>query len=77
MVFDYRKLRGQIIEHFGTQKASSVDDRGRMTAAVTESLEAQECPKRSCTSTRRKDIYKDWLENRKEAEDFADEARSA
>ncbi|WP_315265028.1 DUF739 family protein [Tannerella forsythia] len=21
MVFDYRKLRGQIIEHFGTQKA--------------------------------------------------------
>ena len=48
-----------------------------MTAAVTESMEAQECPKRSCTSTRRKDIYKDWFGSRKEAEDFATEARSA
>ena len=56
---------------------SSVDDRGHMTAAVTESVKAQECPKNTCTSTRRKDIYKDWFENRKEAEDFADEARSA
>ena len=56
---------------------SSVDDRGRMTAAVTESVKAQACPKSSCTSTRRKDIYKDWFESRKEAEVFADEARSA
>ena len=48
-----------------------------MTAAVTESMEARECPKSSCTSTRRKDIYKDWFESRKEAEEFVDEARSA
>ena len=56
---------------------SSVDDRGRMTAAVTESVKAQECLKSSCTSTRRKDIYKDWFGSRKEAEEFVDEARSA
>lgn len=48
-----------------------------MTGAVTESVKAQECPKSSCTSTRRKDIYKDWFESRKEAEEFAAEARSA
>ena len=56
---------------------SSVDDRGRMTAAVTESMEAEQMPKNTCMSTRRKDIYKDWFESRKEAEDFATEARSA
>ena len=56
---------------------SSVDDRGRMTAAVTESMEAEQMPKNTCTSTQRKDIYKDWFESRKEAEDFVDEARSA
>lgn len=56
---------------------SSVDDRGRMTAAVTESVEAEQMPKNTCTSTRRKDIYKDWFASRKEAEDFVDEARSA
>ena len=56
---------------------SSVDDRGRMTAAVTESMEAEQMPKNTCMSTRRKDIYKDWFKSRKEAEDFVDEARSA
>lgn len=56
---------------------SSVDNRGRMTAAVTESMEAEQMPKNTCTSTRRKDIYKDWFGSRKEAEDFATEARSA
>ena len=48
-----------------------------MTAAVTESMEAEQMPKNTCTSTRRKDIYKDWFESRKEAEDFAAETRSA
>ena len=56
---------------------SAVDDHGRMTAAVTESVEAEQRPKNTCTSTRRKDIYKDWFESRKEAEEFVDEARSA
>ena len=56
---------------------SSVDDRGRMTATVTESVGAEQMPKNTCTSTRRKDIYKDWFESRKEAEDFVNEARSA
>ena len=56
---------------------SAVDDHGRMTAAVTESLEAQKRPENSFTSTRRKDIYKDWFDSRAAAEEFAREARSA
>ena len=56
---------------------SAVDNRGRMTAAVTESLEAQKRPENSFTSTRRKDIYKDWFDSRAAAEEFAREARSA
>ena len=56
---------------------SSVDNRGRMTAAVTESIKAERAPESSYVSTRRKDIYKDWFESRKEAEEFVSEARSA
>lgn len=56
---------------------SSVDNRGRMTAAVTESIKAERMPESSCMSTSRKDIYKDWFASREEADEFVDEARSA
>jgi hypothetical protein len=48
-----------------------------MTAAITHSMEAQECPPCTCNSTRRKDIYKDWFDSREDAEAFVKEARSA
>lgn len=54
---------------------SSVDNRGRMTAAITESVEAETMPESRCSSTSRKDVYTDWFESRAEAEDFVREAR--
>jgi len=56
---------------------SAVDNRGRMTAAVTDSMEAEQMPQSTCTETRHKDIYKDWFESRADAEAFVREARSA
>ena len=42
-----------------------IDDRGRATANVTDMIKAEEKPESTYTSTRRKDIYNDWLEKRK------------
>lgn len=56
---------------------SSVDNKGRMTAAITETVEAATCPPSTCLFTRRKDIYKDWFDSRDDAEAFVKEARSA
>lgn len=55
---------------------SSVDNHGRMTAAITESVEAEEKPADSYVSTSRKDIYTDWFESREEAEKFVCNARN-
>ena len=56
---------------------SSVDSRGRMTAAITESVEAAECPPSTCSEMRRSDVYKDYFGTREEAAAFVEEARSA
>lgn len=55
---------------------SSVDNHGRMTAAITESVEAEEQPTNSYVSTSRKDVYTDWFESREEAEKFVCNARN-
>ena len=54
---------------------SSVDNQGRMTAAITESVEAEVQPADTYISTSRKDIYTDWFESREEAEQFVRDAR--
>lgn len=54
---------------------SAIDDYGRTTAAITESIKAEEKPADSYTETRHKDIYTDWFESRKEAEQFVRDAR--
>lgn len=56
---------------------SSFDDRGRVTANITEIIEAEEKPESTYTNTGRKDIYNDWFESEKEAQEFAEQTRNA
>lgn len=56
---------------------TSVDDRGRVVAAITDTVEAISKPENTSTSTRRKDIYNDWFESPEEAQAFVDEAKRA
>lgn len=56
---------------------SSFDDKGRVTAAVTATREAESKPDSGFTSTARKDIYTDWFESLEEAQAFVEEAKHA
>ena len=56
---------------------TSVDDRGRVVAAITDTFEAVSKPENTSTSTQRKDIYNDWFESPEEAQAFVDEAKRA
>lgn len=52
---------------------SSFDDRGRATANITDMIKAEEKPESTYTSTRRKDIYNDWFESEKEAQEYVEQ----
>lgn len=56
---------------------TSFDDNGRVTAGITNSVEAVTRPESTFASTARKDIYNDWFENLDEAKKFVDSARLA
>lgn len=56
---------------------SSFDDRGRVTAGITATIQAAEKPESGFTSTKRKDIYTDWFGTEAEARKFVKEARLA
>lgn len=56
---------------------TSVDDRGRVIANITNTVEAACKPENSSTSTSRRDIYNDWFESEEEAQAFVKEAREA
>ncbi len=56
---------------------SSFDDRGRVTAGITDAVQADEKPESGFTSTNRKDIYTDWFGTEEEARKFVKEARLA
>ena len=56
---------------------SSFDNRGRVTANITATKEAETCPKSTYTSTSRKDIYNDWFESLDEAQAFAAQSKCA
>lgn len=49
---------------------STFDDKGRVTAAVTGTKEAGECPESTFTSTSRRDIYNDWFGSMEEANEW-------
>lgn len=56
---------------------TSFDDRGRVTAGITNTVEAATKPESTFASTSRKDIYNDWFESFEEAKQFVEEARVA
>lgn len=56
---------------------SSFDDEGRVTAGLTNIIEAEEKPESTFRNTRRKDIYVDWFDDEQEARDFIERAKSA
>ena len=56
---------------------SSFDDRGRATAAVTDSIKAISKPESTFISTSRKDIYNDWFDSLEAARDDAEQAKGA
>lgn len=56
---------------------SSFDDRGRVTAAITRTIEAAVKPENACTSTKRKDIYNDWFDSLEAAQAWVEETKQA
>lgn len=56
---------------------SSFDNKGRVTANITNIIEAEEKPESTFISTSRKDIYSDWFEDEKEAKEFVEQSKSA
>jgi len=50
---------------------------GRATANITDMIKAEEKPESTYTSTRRKDIYNDWFESEKEAQEYVEQTRIA
>ena len=56
---------------------TSVNDRGRVAANITNVIEAVCQPENSSTSTSRRDIYNDWFPSQEEAEEFVKEATIA
>ena len=56
---------------------SSYDDHGRVTAAITCTVQAEKKPEHYCKSTRTKDIYVDYFGSHKEAAAFVEEAKRA
>lgn len=56
---------------------SSFDDRGRVTAGITATTQADKKPQSSYIETPRKDIYADWFGSEAEAWKFVEEAKKA
>ena len=56
---------------------TSVDNRGRVVANITNTIEAVRKPENSSTSTSQRDIYNDWFESEQEAQAFVDQAKRA
>ncbi len=56
---------------------SSFDNIGRVTAAITDRKEAEECPQNTFKSTPRKDIYNEWFGSEEEAQDWVVQSKKA
>ena len=63
--------------YIGECVTTSVDNRGRVVANITNTVEAVCKPENSSTSTSRRDIYNDWFESEEEAQAFVEEAKRA
>lgn len=56
---------------------TSVNNRGRVVANITNRIEAICKPENTFTSTSRRDVYNDWFGSLEEAEAFVKEAKEA
>lgn len=56
---------------------STFDDRGRATANITATCQAENKPESTSVSTSRKDIYNDWFATRREAMVFVSSTKMA
>lgn len=56
---------------------TTFDDRGRVTAAIVDILEADSKPESSKEETPAVDIYLDWFDTQEDAEAFLEEAKEA
>ncbi|NBI63163.1 hypothetical protein D3Z38_08920 [Clostridiales bacterium] len=56
---------------------TTISDRGTVTANVTSTVEADNRPEDSFTSTSRRDIYNDWFDSLEEALEFVEDAKMA
>lgn len=56
---------------------TSVDDKGKVLAAITSVIEAESKPESSFRSLSRKDVYNDWFDDPEEAKKFVEEAKMA
>lgn len=56
---------------------TSVDDNGKVRAAITNVTEVVCKPENNSVSLKRKDIYHDWFDDPEEAKKFVEEAKRA
>lgn len=56
---------------------SAFDDRGRVTANITNTIQAEVQPENTFKETSRKDIYNDWFGSAETARDFVAQAKEA
>ena len=56
---------------------TSVYDDGHITAAITDTKQAEEKPQSHSRETRKCDIYTDWFESEADANAFIKEAQNA
>lgn len=56
---------------------TSVNDKGKVLAAITDVIEAICKPENSFRSLKRKDIYCDWFDDPEEAKEFVEMAKMA
>ena len=56
---------------------SSYDDKGKVTANITATTEAEECPKPSFRSMHNRDIYCDWFDSAEKAAEFVKQKEAA
>ena len=59
------------------QVTTTVYDDGRVSCAITGTIEAESKPENHCTEKRDRDIYADWFDTIEEAEAFVKEAKGA
>ena len=56
---------------------SSYNDKGRVVANITGTIEAEEKPKTQSASANGRDIYNDFFESKEDADKFVEESKKA